>query len=284
MNFDANSGKAKIFIPDRSPLESALARTTHIAIAAHQDDIEMMAAHPILECYRKKELWFTGIVMTDGRGSPRAGKYKDFTDEEMGALRTQEQFKAAAMGKYSAQIVLGYPSEIIKCVRQKDPVDDLLQILQATKPRIVYTHNLADKHDTHVAVALRVIEAIRALPLVERPEGLFGCEVWRGLDWLSDGDKVLMDLSEHEDLQVALLEVFDSQIGDGKRYNLATMGRRRANATFYESHTIDTTSSLAFAMDMSPFIDNANLEPSVFVQNLIERFARDVDHRLKKLS
>lgn len=88
----------EIFIPDGSPVEMALARTTHMAIAAHQDDIEMMAAHPIIKCYQQKNLWFTGIIMTDGHGSPRDGKYKDFTDEWMGLLRTQEQFKAAAIG------------------------------------------------------------------------------------------------------------------------------------------------------------------------------------------
>lgn len=274
----------EIFIPDGSPVEMALARTTHMAIAAHQDDIEMMAAHPIIKCYQQKDLWFTGIIMTDGHGSPRDGKYKDFTDEEMGLLRTQEQFKAAAIGDYSAQLVLGYPSEIIKDKGRKEPIEDILQILRAVKPQFVYTHNLADKHDTHVAVALRVITAIRALPVKERPKKLYGCEVWRGLDWILDDDKVKMDLSRHENLQAALLGVFDSQIAGGKRYDLASMGRRRANATFSESHSTDTTTGLSLAMDMSSLIMDESLSPLDFVHGLLERFTQDVMERLQKFS
>ena len=273
---------AEICIPDKSPVDKALARTTHMTIAAHQDDIEMMAAAPILECFNHGDKWFSGVVMTDGRGSPRAGKYQHYTDDEMSSLRTQEQFRAASIGKYAAQVVLGYSSAIVKDGDAKESVADLVQILNVAKPRFVYTHNLADKHDTHVAVALRVIEAIRTIPLIDRPKKLIGCEVWRGLDWLQDEDKVLMDLSELEDLQMTLLKVFDSQIAGGKRYDLASMGRRRANATFSESHDTDTSTGLALAMDMSPLILDDNLNPSDFIQSLIERFAQEVDQRLQK--
>ena len=66
---------AEMYIPDGLPVEQALARTTHMGISAHQDDLEIMASGPILECYQQKESWFTGVVMTDGRGSPRSGLY-----------------------------------------------------------------------------------------------------------------------------------------------------------------------------------------------------------------
>ena len=273
---------AEIYVPDNLPVEDALARTTHITVAAHQDDIEMMAAQPILECFHQEELWFTGVVVTDGSGSPRTGKYKDFSDEEMCALRTQEQFKAAAIGEYAAQFVLGYPSATVKDRKYKDVMDDLVQILRAAKPQYVYTHNLADKHDTHVAVALRVIAAIHAMPVEERPAKLYGCEVWRGLDWLLDDDKVPMDLSEFVDLQTALIEVFESQIAGGKRYGLASMGRRQANATFFDSHKADSTTGLSFAMDMSSLITDENLSPLDFMHNLVERLSQDVTDRLQK--
>lgn len=39
---------AEIYIPDNMLEEQALARTTHLCFAAHQDDIEIMAADPIL--------------------------------------------------------------------------------------------------------------------------------------------------------------------------------------------------------------------------------------------
>ena len=275
---------AEIFIPDGEPVEQALARTTHLCFSAHQDDIEIMAASPILECFQQKDQWFTGVVVTDGRGSPRNGIYEHYSDEEMRLVRFKEQRKAAMVGEYAAQAILDYPSKTIKNASHNEPVDDILAILRATKPKIVYTHNLADKHDTHVAVALRVVEAIRRLEPAERPARLVGCEVWRALDWMVDSDKVPMDVSEHENLQAALLGVFDSQITGGKRYDLASMGRRRANATYFESHGVDLTNALSYGMEMTALIHDTNIDPWTFAESLIQNFAQDIKDRLRRLS
>ena len=43
---------ADIFIPDGKPAEEALARITHLGIGAHQDDLEFMAFHGILQCHQ----------------------------------------------------------------------------------------------------------------------------------------------------------------------------------------------------------------------------------------
>ena len=282
MNFYLHT--AEVFVPDNLPIEQALARTTHLCVAAHQDDIEIMAAQPILECFQKTDGWFTGVVVTDGRGSPRDNLYKDYTDEQMRLVRFKEQRKAAVVAEYSAQVMLDYPSKVIKDASRPEPVKDLLNLLRAARPATVYTHNLADKHDTHVAVALRVISAIRQMEPSERPTRLVGCEVWRSLDWMADADKVPMDLSSHENLQAALLGVFDSQIVGGKRYDLASMGRRRANATYFESHGIDNTTGLSFAMDMTPLIGDKNIEPPAYVEKLIRFFTQDVLDRLERLS
>ena len=274
---------AEIYIPDDLPREQALARTTHLCIAAHQDDIEIMAAQPILECFQQPDKWFTGVVVTDGRGSPRDKLYKGYTDEEMRLVRFKEQRKAAIVGEYAAQIMLDLPSKIVKDASKSQAVDDILQILRVTTPQTVFTHNLADKHDTHVAVALRVVEALRRLEPAERPERLIGCEVWRALDWMVDSAKVMMDVTERENLQFALLGVFDSQIAGGKRYDLASMGRRRANATYFESHGVDQTTGLSYGMDLTPLMNDPNLDPSEYVESLIQDFARDVTDRLKRI-
>jgi LmbE family N-acetylglucosaminyl deacetylase len=274
---------AEIFVPDGLPVEQALGRTTHLTIAAHQDDIEIMAAAPILECFQQRDCWFTGVVMTDGRGSPRDDLYKDYSDEEMRLVRFKEQKKAAIVGEYAAQVLLDYPSKIIKDASQPDPVIDLAALLKASHPRFVYTHNPADKHDTHVAVALRVIAAVRSLPEAERPEKLYGSEVWRDLDWLVDSDKIPFDLTKHENLQAALLGVFDSQICGGKRYDLASMGRRRANATYFESHGVDLTLGLSYGMDLSPLIEDPDKDITAFVQEYIQHFAEEISDRLKRL-
>jgi LmbE family N-acetylglucosaminyl deacetylase len=279
-----NLETAEIFVPDGLPVEEALTRTTHLCLAAHQDDIEIMAAEPILTCFQQEQLWFTGVVVTDGRGSPRDDLYKNYTDEEMRRVRFKEQFKAAFVGEYAAQVMLDYPSKFIKDGQDQRSVEDILALLKVTKPKFVYTHNLADKHDTHVGVTLKVIAAIRRLPAAERPEKLYGCEVWRNLDWMVDSEKVNFDVTKRESLQAALLGVFDSQICGGKRYDLASMGRRKANATYSESHGVDATLGLSYGMDLTPLIVDESLDPQAFILTQIRKFADDVAARVKKLS
>ncbi|MDH7569156.1 MAG: PIG-L family deacetylase [Armatimonadota bacterium] len=273
----------EIFVPDGAPVAQALARTTHMAISAHQDDLEIMAYRGILECFGREEQWFLGVVATNGAGSPRDDLYKDYTDEQMQVVRRKEQKKAAYVGEYGALALLDYSSAAVKDAAETRVKEDLKDLLLAARPSIVYTHNLADKHDTHVAVTLRTLQALRELPADARPARLLGCEVWRDLDWMEDADKVALDVAAHENLAAALLGVFDSQICGGKRYDLATVGRRRAHATYFASHGTDDTTQLTFAMDLTPLMNDSALEPAAFVQQHIDRFAADVRARIGKL-
>lgn len=275
-----NLETAQIFIPDSLPIEEALARTTHLGVSAHQDDLEIMAVDGILACFQRDDKWFTGVVVTDGRGSPRSGIYQDYSDDQMWQVRIKEQKKAAIIGEYAAQVLLDYPSRMVKDGANRQPVEDLVQLLKIARPEVVYTHNLADKHPTHVGVAVKVIEAIRSMPASERPQKLYGCEVWRDLDWLADEDKVAFNCSGYENLQTALVGVFDSQVTGGKRYDLATMGRRRAHATYHASHATDVTTGLIFAMDLTPLIENITLDMTTYVLDYINRFAQDVSQRI----
>lgn len=278
-----NTG-SEIYVPDGGSADDALARTTHMGIGAHQDDLEIMAWHGILECFGRQDKHFTGVTVTNGAGSPRDDLYANYTDDDMQKIRRVEQRKAAYVGDYSAQVFLDYTSGAVKDKNNADVVADLKQLLSAAKAKVVYTHNLADKHDTHVGVTLRLIQAIRSLPAASRPEKLYGCEVWRGLDWLNDGEKVVFDVSAHENLAMSLVGVFDSQICGGKRYDLATAGRRRANATYLASHATDVATSVIFGIDLTPLIKDDKLDPSKFIRGFIDHFADEVSHRLAKMS
>ena len=275
---------AEIYIPDGVSIEEALARTTHLCIAAHQDDIEIMAAQPIVECFQQDDKWFTGVVVTNGRGSPRNGIYEKYSDDEMRDVRFKEQRKAAFVGEFAAQIMLDYPSSIVKDGSQSTPVDDIVAILQATRPQYVYTHNIADKHTTHIGVVMRVLSALRALDVHTQPSKVYGCEVWRNLDWMRDAEKVVMDNSSQKNLQAALLGVFDSQISGGKRYDLAAMGRRMANATFFESHDVDEASDLSYAMDLTPLMKDPDLKVTDYVKGFIDRFYQDVETLIEEVA
>lgn len=274
---------AELFIPDGLDAPVALSRTTHMAVSAHQDDLEIMAYHGIQACFQQADKWFLGVVVTDGAGSARDGLYKNFSDDEMKRVRRKEQKKAAVIGEFGACALLDYPSSAVKQAADGRPVQDLAALVAAARPDVVYTHNLADKHDTHVSVALRTIEALRSLPRDQRPARLLGCEVWRDLDWMTDADKTTLNVSGQENLQAALLGVFDSQISGGKRYDLATMGRRKAHATYHASHGLDETTGLTFAMDMSPLLEDDRLDPANVVLQLITRFKGEVLDRLSHL-
>jgi LmbE family N-acetylglucosaminyl deacetylase len=285
MAFVFSHETADVLVPDGAPLEAALARTTHLAVGAHQDDLELMAAHGVIECFHDAGRWFTGVVVTDGAGSARAFEYASYSDEQMKAVRRLEQRKAAYVGEYSAVIQLGHASQAVKATDGADELavlSDLDQILRAARPEVVYTHNLADKHDTHVAVALRVVAACRALPAEMRPQRVIGGEVWRDLDWLCDADKIVMPVDHHENLHAALMGVFDSQIAGGKRYDLATAGRRRAHATYFEPGDADRHDALTWGMDLTPLLTGT--EPARLVEDYIARFEREVTARLSRLA
>jgi LmbE family N-acetylglucosaminyl deacetylase len=279
-----HNSNARFFVPDQIPAPEALARTTHLGIGAHQDDLEFFAYHGIEACYGRPDRWFTGVTCTDGAGSSRVGPYESFTDKQMAAVRVGEQDKAAVVGDYAAMIQLGYPSKAIKEAGNSSPVDDLESILAAAHPEVLYLHNPADKHDTHIAVLLRALTAVHRLPPGERPGQTWGCEIWRSLDWLLDEDKGILPTSGRPNLQAALNGVFDSQIMGGKRYDLAVMGRRLANATFFESHASDTESGLTFAMDLSPLVQDETIDLVDYTLSFVERLKSDIAARISRFS
>lgn len=277
-----HNSTAEVFVPDDKAVPAAMARVSHLGIGAHQDDLEFMAFHGILACYHSDTEWFGGVTCTNGGGSARSGPYAGFTDAQMQAVRRKEQNAAAVVGRFGVMIQLDYPSSVIKSASDTLLRDDLKQILAATRPRVVYTHNPADKHDTHIGVVIAALQAMRELPREQRPGKVYGCEVWRNLDWMMDNEKVALDVSAHENLAAALNGIFDSQIAGGKRYDVATLGRRRANATFFESHATDKSEQLVFAMDLSPLVADETLDVVKYVTGYIERFKADVAGKLAK--
>jgi LmbE family N-acetylglucosaminyl deacetylase len=274
-----HNATADFYVPDGAEESPALSRTTHLCISAHQDDIEIMAYHGVSECFGRKDKWFTGVVVTNGAGSPRSGIYGDYTDEEMQKVRLTEQRKAAFVGDYACQIQLGFTSSQVKSPTETAVVADLTQILRAAQPEYVYLHNLADKHDTHIATVLRSLAALRALE--HKPKKVYGCEVWRDLDWLGDGEKQILASSARPNIAAALVGVFDSQVSGGKRYDLATAGRRLAHATYFASHGTDQETAINFAMDLTPLVLDATLSVTDYALGAIDRFRMDVEKRVK---
>lgn len=263
-------------VPDGTPVPAAIARTTHLGIGAHADDLEFMALHGILAAYGRGDRWFGGVTCTDGAGSvgPVPGT-------ALIARRRAEQEQAARIGQYGFIAQLGYASAEAKDRKDDRLTADLEQILRACRPEVVYTHNPADKHETHIAVLARVIRAVRRLPADQRPARILGCEVWRDLDWMPDEEKVLLDISSHPELAEKLTSVFTSQMEGGKRYDLAVRGRALANATFLDSHQRDASAAVWVAMDLTPLVHEEEISLQQFVNRHLAAFKNDVMAKLQ---
>ena len=271
---------ARIYVPDRSEPEKALAETTHLSVGAHPDDLEFMNWHPILSCFADPESRFSGVVVSDGRASPRSGLYAGYSDEEMVQVRLKEQRHAAFTGEYGCVVHLMYREDSEVLAGASEPlVEDLTAIVEASRPRHIYTHNLADRHPHHLVVALALIKALRRCG--HRPETFLGGEVWRSLDWMTVEDRVTFDVGVRRNLTNALMGVYDSQISGGKRYDVATEGRKRANATYGDPLSTDESTHVEYGMDLRPLLTDPERCPIEFVTALIDRFRSQVENQLR---
>lgn len=262
--------------------EEALRKATHVCIAAHQDDVEIMSHDAISDCIDDPDTCaFVAVVVTDGAGAPRSGPFAGTSDAALRRLRRDEQRRAAELGGYAAAIQLAHPST---SVREAAPevVGDLAAILSIARPRILHLHQPADKHDTHVAVLLRCLEALRGLPESRRPETVLGIEVWRSLDWLDEEHRVALNSGRHPELALRLLGAHTSQIAGGKRYDVAAAGRRRANATFSTANTTDRFDGLTWAMDLTEVVRGRTSLEDLLAAHL-RRFREDCEARLARL-
>ena len=263
-----------IFVPGGGDWREALGKVTHLGIGAHADDLEFMAFAGIEECRRGGGV-FGGVTVTDGAGSVGAV-------EGLVGLRRKEQREAAALGNYGVMIQLGRTSGEARTPGAMRA--DLAEIFSLARPRMVYTHNPSDRHDTHVAVCLAVIEALRNADDGRGAVKVLGCEAWRDLDWLADGDRERLDCGRDAVFADNLNKVFRSQIDGGKRYDLAVVGRRRAQATFDDPRSADGAEMVTLAMDLTPLIADKNLAMRDFVEAKIGRFREDVMDRLERLA
>jgi hypothetical protein len=141
-------------------------------------------------------------------------------------------------------------------------------------------HNPADRHATHVAVCLHAIEALRRLDRNHWPTKIFGVEVWRSLDWVSSDKRLILDVSDADDLQQRLLGSYKSQLEGGKRYDVAIRARNIANATFSSERAVDAVLQGSYALDLKPLIRDRDLTVSSYVTSLVEGMTTEIQSNL----
>ena len=255
----------------------------YLTICAHQDDNEIMAIDGIMKGYRSRKYSFSCVVTADGGGSARTGKFADYTDDMMKEVRIKEQEAAAEIGKYHSLYLLNYSSKEIKDPENEEIVNDYLQIIKELKPRVLYTHSILDKHPTHLGVVTKVIKALRMLPREEQPKVVYGCEVWRDLDWIADKKKVCFDVSHNVAFQKKILNVFESQIAGGKSYTNATIGRRYNNATYAQSHSVDKAKLVSYAINMNKLLIDPELPIKKYALSFVDDLYEEINDAMDKI-
>lgn len=280
MNF--SQADAEIYAPGGADGLKALASTTHLGIGAHADDLEIMAYPGICACRGKTQLRFSGVIATDGAGAPRSGPFAGVPGPELVKIRREEQKAAADLGRYAAVVQLGHPSSEVRGTGRIPLVEDLVQILQMARPKVLYLHNPADRHETHLAVLQASLTAVRELAPADQPGEIYGCEVWGDLDWVPAGHVLRLPCPAPADFGPSLLRVFRSQT-ESKRYDLAAAGRRRAQATFGDAYTPDMAEEVVLALDLKPFLKNPQLSLADFVSNLTGEFRKQTLERIRRI-
>jgi LmbE family N-acetylglucosaminyl deacetylase len=147
---------------------------------------------------------------------------------------------------------------------------------------VVYAHDPTDRHATHVGACAAAIAALRRLPAEWRPARVYGCEVWRSLDWLAEGDLVRLDVSGHEETWRALLACFPSQTEGARPFEQGALGRARANAVFSEARAAGGAGAAWLALDLSPLLRDPRLSLEEFVRERVARFEAEVTRAARR--
>ena len=275
--------QSNFYSPRGEDFPTALSSTTHLGIGAHADDLEILAFPGISACYGHAKNRFSGVVVTDGAGAPRTGAFAAMSNAEMIPQRQKEQRQAADLGKYASVIQLAHPSSAVRQADRSQVVAELTQILEIARPEVLYLHNPADRHETHIAVLLACLEALRNLPASALPKEVYGCEVWGDLDWVPSSHVVRLPCPASETLGTSLLRCFQSQVEGGKRYDRAAVGRRHAQATFGNPTQPDSAEEVVLALDLRPLLQGKD-SLTEFLAPTLDLFRKQTLARLEALA
>jgi LmbE family N-acetylglucosaminyl deacetylase len=214
------------------------------------------------------------VILTNGANPPKQGQYSGMSGEEMSLMRNEEQERAAEIGGYGWVLQLNMPSASLDGelgVRLGDWFKSWMSQMQV---ETLYSHHPLDQHPTHLASFRWLHRFIKGM---ERHQNLkwFGGEVWGKLEWLPLQYRVNLDVTEDQALAQKLIEVFKSQLAS-KRYDLAELGLRRANATYAQAHQVDQICSLSYAADLSAFL-SSETTITEWVNRVLEEKRKEIE-------
>lgn len=253
----------------------------YVCICANPSDCEIMAIDGIQRGYRAKKYTFAAVITTDGADCEGFGKQKKYSPKKIALMRAAEQKKAANIGRYNSVYFMNYKAEDARNQDDEDIVNEYVEIIKELKPRIIYTHSILDRDPTHVAVAVKVINALRQLKKAQMPAQLYGCEEWRDLDWVSPEKVTTFDVSHNIRLQRQLISVHKSQ-NLNRDYISAAMGRRYVNATFAKSEKKKDAKLTSRAINMTTLLRRKEYPVKRFAMSFIDDLYTEINDSMDR--
>lgn len=258
--------KGNIYVPK----EGKTGKVKYLCICAHTGDCESMAIDGIQRGYRAKKYSFACVVSADGSDVAKTGKYSEYTDGQMRAVRASEQKKAAELGRYNSLYFLKYDTSEIRDPENEAIINDYVAIIKELKPRIIYTHSVLDADPDHISVAVKVINALRKMKKGEQPTLVYGCEANRSLDWVNPAKIVAFDVSKNVRLQKELLNVHHTQQEGVKDLCKAAMGRRLYNSLYNTNTKSSDAKLVSRAINMTTLMRRKELPIKRFAMSYLD--------------
>ncbi len=249
-------------------------------IGTHADDGVLLGFPAIWDGFLDQNLSVRSVVVTDGAGAPqRANGGRVRSKNLLRLTRRLEEIKVGTLARYAGVTFLDYSSATVKDSASTEPTLALYDTLLQCVPAEVWTHSPLDEHESHRAVLERVVQAIQMLPFESRPKLRAG-EVWCSHAGIAKPWKVRFDVSDGLWLARRLLRQYRSQL-EARWYDRGAIARWIGNATFEESHEVQTAHAVVFALDLTRLIDKHPLTIPEYVREVVSssfRYSNPISH------
>ena len=259
-------------------VDDCLRDCTDLAVLAHPDDLEISLPFLISDCHRDPDRRLCLVLLSDGRGSPRGADWRHLSDAEFIDTRSREQTAAAKQGRFSF-LQLRYRSDDVRDLSIDAPTRDLVTVFESCERLAhVYTHALTEHHSTHRGVAVRTTEALRALPVEQRPIRFEGGHCWGAAIEAVPARLLKSHSLTADDIELVkgVLLKHESQLAV-KDYCAALEGRLRTNAVLQSSpYEEDADEFVCVVMDMIDLLHGDSLEPFDWIQILLDEFVQSL--------
>ncbi|MBI4383436.1 MAG: PIG-L family deacetylase [Nitrospinae bacterium] len=167
-----------------------------VIFSPHCDDESLGCGGTLYKHHRQGHA-IDAIFMTDGSMCDSQSEIREIVE-----IRKEEARKASEVLGIGRCIFLDYPDRRLKATPQA--IDQVTDLLQKSRPDLVYLPFYLDNHPDHMATAIICLEAIRRRPV----RSVFFYEIWTAMI-----PNHLVDIGGAMDKKLEAIRVYRSQKG-----------------------------------------------------------------------